>query len=262
MNQKIPVLVSDDDTSTPSTSSGTETSTVTETTLNLETPDGESEPSGTVDTEPGLLTIIAEDYPAPSTFTTQFYHKDHLGTPRAVTDSNGNLLSKHDYTPFGYELATTYHINTHKFTGHERDRETGLEYFIARYMNLRDCRFTHVDPIKGSAGSPQSWNAYTYAASNPMKYIDPSGMKSRFPLGPVAMGAGITLASFESWTYKNSDEKVSRLIYVAFFILVLLDTTLIIFNTDLSRMCLFLVLPLALVTILVSFLLDRFVLKA
>ncbi len=124
-----------------------------------------------------IYRFISEEFPMPTATKTLWFHRDHLGTPRAVTNENGVVESLHDYTPFGIELPSNYvSPNTRQFTGQERDRETGLDYFIARYMNPRDCRFTQVDPIKGSAGSPQSWNAYAYTANNPMKYIDPSGM--------------------------------------------------------------------------------------
>ncbi len=175
MNQKIQVLVSDDP-------SDTSTGSVT----------GESLPSGTVDIIPEI-TETAEAYPMPTATKTLWFHRDHLGTPRAVTNENGDVESLHDYTPFGIELPSNYvSPNTRQFTGQERDRETGLDYFIARYMNPRDCRFTQVDPIKGSAGSPQSWNAYAYAANNPMKYIDPSGM-SITGIATIATGGFLAL---------------------------------------------------------------------
>lgn len=63
------------------------------------------------------------------------------------------------------------------FTGKERDAETGLDYFGARYMSSAQGRFTSPDP--GMAGTdpltPQSWNAYSYALNNPLHFIDPDG---------------------------------------------------------------------------------------
>ncbi|NLT33032.1 MAG: RHS repeat-associated core domain-containing protein [Acidobacteria bacterium] len=63
------------------------------------------------------------------------------------------------------------------FTGKERDAETGLDYFGARYYSGAQGRFLSVDP--GNAGAvnedPQSWNAYAYARDNPLKYVDPNG---------------------------------------------------------------------------------------
>lgn len=64
-----------------------------------------------------------------------------------------------------------------QFTGKERDAETGLDYFGARYYSGSLGRFTGVDPSMLSTvkANPQSWNRYTYTLNNPLKYIDPNG---------------------------------------------------------------------------------------
>jgi RHS repeat-associated protein len=61
-------------------------------------------------------------------------------------------------------------------TGKERDVETGLDYFDARYMSAAQGRFTSTDPVSGQISNPQSFNAYSYAWNNPLKYTDPTGM--------------------------------------------------------------------------------------
>ena len=117
---------------------------------------------------------------------------DALGSTRMVTDSSGAVLSRYDYLPFGegllagnFERTTgqKYGLgsgdpNTVRFTGKERDVETGLDYFEARYMSAAQGRFTSPDP--GNAGAfasnPQSWNAYSYVVNNPLKYTDPHGL--------------------------------------------------------------------------------------
>ena len=65
-----------------------------------------------------------------------------------------------------------------EFTGKERDSETGLDYFGARYFSAAQGRFTSVDPLMASAhaSDPQSWNRYAYALNNPLKFIDENGM--------------------------------------------------------------------------------------
>lgn len=66
-----------------------------------------------------------------------------------------------------------------RFTGKERDAETGLDYFGARYLSSAQGRFTTPDPMMASAdvANPQTWNRYAYALSNPLKYFDPDGLK-------------------------------------------------------------------------------------
>jgi RHS repeat-associated protein len=115
---------------------------------------------------------------------------DHLGTPRMIANKSGSLAStkRHDYLPFGEELlaytggrTTTQGYNAdsvrQKFTSKERDNETGLDYFGARYYGSAQGRFTSVDPALTSADvvTPQSWNRYASSFNNPVRYIDPTG---------------------------------------------------------------------------------------
>jgi RHS repeat-associated protein len=64
-----------------------------------------------------------------------------------------------------------------KFTGYEKDQETGLDFAQARYYGNGLGRFTSVDPLLESAklGLPQSWNRYSYVLNNPIALSDPSG---------------------------------------------------------------------------------------
>ena len=64
-----------------------------------------------------------------------------------------------------------------QFTGKERDAETELDYFGARYYSAPQGRFLSVDPENAGAKNedPQSWNAYAYSRNNPLKYLDPDG---------------------------------------------------------------------------------------
>ncbi len=66
-----------------------------------------------------------------------------------------------------------------KFTGKERDSETGLDYFGARYFSGAQGRFTTPDPLMASAkaSNPQSWNRYAYVFNNPLRHIDPDGLE-------------------------------------------------------------------------------------
>ena len=61
-------------------------------------------------------------------------------TPRAVADEAGNLLSSHDYEPFGVEFPSTRAQSTHRYTEHEKDNEAGLDYMRVRYYGSGDAR--------------------------------------------------------------------------------------------------------------------------
>jgi RHS repeat-associated protein len=67
----------------------------------------------------------------------------------------------------------------YKFTGKERDTESGLDYFGARYYGSNMGRFMSPDPsglYYADPTNPQSLNLYSYALNNPLKNIDPTGM--------------------------------------------------------------------------------------
>ena len=105
-----------------------------------------------------------------------------------MTDAAGTVVWRADYEPFG-ALATESGTmsTTHQFTGRERDAETGLHYFGARYYDGALGRFTSSDPFNPIRGftsredleaylsNPQRWNQYAYALNNPFKYVDPDG---------------------------------------------------------------------------------------
>ncbi len=120
----------------------------------------------------------------------QWMVADHLGTPRMVIDKTGSLsgIKRHDYLPFGEEIGANVGIRSagngytadqikQKFTGKERDSETGLDYLDARYLSTLQGRFTSVDPKleSGRTINPSSWNRYVYVWNNPLIAVDPKG---------------------------------------------------------------------------------------
>ena len=116
----------------------------------------------------------------PAVSAIQWLHQDHLGSTRLVTDEAGFVVSEHKFLPFGdeYSLNANGTVNTHKFTGHERDEGTGLDYMFARFYGPQNLfRFLSVDPSADSLeiGSPQTWNRYAYALNNPIILVDPDG---------------------------------------------------------------------------------------
>lgn len=65
-----------------------------------------------------------------------------------------------------------------KFTGYERDYETGLDFAESRYYNNFQGRFTAVDPLlaSGRSANPQTFNRYAYVMNRPLNLIDPTGL--------------------------------------------------------------------------------------
>jgi RHS repeat-associated protein len=124
--------------------------------------------------------LLANERPSTGT---RHYALDHLGSPRALTNSSGTLLGAQDFQPFG--LGGTSDGGALQYTGQERDMAlvgngtTNLpDYFHARYYDAGRGRFLSLDPVinveKGMR-EPQRWNRYAYVQNNAMKYVDPNG---------------------------------------------------------------------------------------
>jgi RHS repeat-associated protein len=134
----------------------------------------------------------------------EYYQLDSVGNVLVVTNAQGAVLEEHDYLPFGEELcegnvpcATPKPGQPRRFTGKERDAETGLDYFGARYYGSRIGRFTTVDPLmdqRTALVDPQQWNRYAYGRNNPLRYVDPDGRAIETPWD--ALNVGIGVASF------------------------------------------------------------------
>ncbi len=122
-----------------------------------------------------------------------------VGTVRAVTNQQGEVIRRHDFLPFGEELQPTVPPpDKPLFTGKERDAETGLDYFGARYHRAGVGRFTTVDPamtLDENLVDPQRWNRYAYARTNPLRWADPDGRQIRqaAPLKDLERNAEIRL---------------------------------------------------------------------
>jgi RHS repeat-associated protein len=122
---------------------------------------------------------------------TSYLTSDHLGSTRVVTRADGSVKARYDYLSFGEELGSGIGGRTvalgysaadstnQKFTQKERDNESGLDYFGARYYSSAQGRFTTADFLIESArtAKPQSWNRYAYVLNNPIRLIDPDGLE-------------------------------------------------------------------------------------
>jgi RHS repeat-associated protein len=146
----------------------------------------------------GQLAAEYSAQPNQSPCATCYLTADHLGSTRMMTDASGAVKSLHDYLPFGEEVpasiggrsgtyypASTLAINdgtTQKFTSKERDAESLLDYFGARYFSGAQGRWTTPDwsakpePVPyADLKDPQSLNLYAYVKNNPMKNRDLDG---------------------------------------------------------------------------------------
>jgi RHS repeat-associated protein len=139
-------------------------------------------PGGTAASCPAAATPIA------------YYFSDALGSANLVADANGAVQEDRDFYPFGAEriVADLGIGNNYKFTGKERDPETGLDYFGARYYGSAIGRFLQVDPAFESEmlDDPQTWNRYSYVYNQPTRLTDPDGRCPPCIAGAVGFVAG------------------------------------------------------------------------
>jgi RHS repeat-associated protein len=98
-----------------------------------------------------------------------------------VTNSTGSIQDDIDFEPFGGEHDYSSASGNHyKFTGKERDAESGNDYFGARYYASSMGRFMSPDPsqlVYADQTNPQSLNLYSYVRNNPLVNTDPTGME-------------------------------------------------------------------------------------
>jgi RHS repeat-associated protein len=130
-----------------------------------------------------MFSLNGERVARKSTNGVFYYFFDRLKTVSVVTDSQGNIKSESDFYPWGGELQFVNNdLNHYKFTGKERDIETGLDYFGARYYSNGLGRFISSDwsatpvPVPyADFHDPQSLNLYGFVGGNPASKADPDG---------------------------------------------------------------------------------------
>jgi RHS repeat-associated protein len=106
-----------------------------------------------------------------------YYFADHLGSTAVLTNATGTIVEESDYYPHGRErIILNGDPNLYKFTGYERDVETGLNYAMLRFQHEAHGRFMSPDPLGGSVANPQSLNRYAYVLNNPLNWVDPLGL--------------------------------------------------------------------------------------
>jgi RHS repeat-associated protein len=124
-----------------------------------------------------------------------FYHADHLGSTNVVTDLAGDVVESTEFYPFGrarHEYKNGFAAD-YQYTGKELDKETGLMYYEARYMDAVTGRFVSVDPLAVAPPelmllNPQFIHAYGYAGNNPIAYRDRDGKVGDIVVGAIVGG--------------------------------------------------------------------------
>jgi RHS repeat-associated protein len=105
---------------------------------------------------------------------------NHLGSAAVEVDSGGKVISYEEYYPYGntaYQAVVNsveVSLKRYRYTGKERDQESGLYYYGARYYAAWLGRWVSCDPI----GITKTSNLYLYVENNPVRFDDPEGKDS------------------------------------------------------------------------------------
>jgi RHS repeat-associated protein len=119
----------------------------------------------------------------------RYYHNDRVGTPIRMTDGSGQTVWRGDFGPFGEPVGVEGpSTNPLRFLGQTDDElyaSTGLPflgvavgpyYNVKRYYDPSTGRYLQPDPLLTVSGVPASGNSFEYAGSDPLAFVDPSGM--------------------------------------------------------------------------------------
>ncbi len=113
-------------------------------------------------------------YDSAGSRTNYTFHHDHLTSVTALTAHEGSTIQTTQYNPFGSTQSTIgSSSNQLSFTGREKDVDTSLYYYRARYYDPELGRFISEDPLRFQAGI----NFYAYVGNNPINANDPSGLE-------------------------------------------------------------------------------------
>ncbi|HZH72632.1 MAG TPA: RHS repeat-associated core domain-containing protein [Mariniphaga sp.] len=99
--------------------------------------------------------------------------EDHLGSSSILLENDGTLINKEEYYPFGETSFGSYAKKRYRYSGKEKDQESGLYYYGARYYMAMGCRFVSVDPLSNKFSNVSPFTSFN---NNPIYYNDPTGM--------------------------------------------------------------------------------------
>ncbi len=121
----------------------------------------------------------------------RYQFSNHLGSASLELDDQAQIISYEEYTPYGNTSYQAVRSRTetpkrYRYTGMERDEETGLSYHTARYYVSWLGRWISVDP----AGLVDGVDLYSFARNNPVNLRDVSGTDSVGKLVEFSEGLG------------------------------------------------------------------------
>lgn len=129
-----------------------------------------------------------------------YFVRDHLDSTRALTDGGGNVVEADSYDSFGGAAGSA--LTRYGYAGRERDADTGLYLYRARWYDPQVGRFISEDP----AGLEGGVNLYAYVSNSPLRYRDPNGRTGQDSTQPRPSN----MPPYNGWDRGNPPEDTDR----------------------------------------------------
>ncbi|HLW09791.1 MAG TPA: RHS repeat-associated core domain-containing protein, partial [Fermentimonas sp.] len=126
------------------------------------------------DTSRIAMVRIGDQFPDDIADAVTYNLEDQIGSSSIRLNTSGGIIDKEEYYPFGDSSLRTFSKKRYRYVGKEKDLESGLYYYGARYYAAWTCRFVSVDPL---AGDYPFYTPYNYAGNKPVNKVDIDGMQ-------------------------------------------------------------------------------------
>jgi RHS repeat-associated protein len=140
---------------------------------------------------------IGDQFPGDISDSITYNLEDQIGSSSIRLNTTGSIIDKEEYYPFGDSSLRTFSKKRYRYVGKEKDLESGLYYYGARYYAAWTCRFISVDPL---AGDYPFYTPYNYAGNKPVNKVDIDGMQEE---GSPTMDKGSTQPNREGENSAN-----------------------------------------------------------
>ncbi|MBL4827138.1 MAG: VCBS repeat-containing protein, partial [Spongiibacteraceae bacterium] len=154
-----------------------------------------------------MITITLDGGGNETDSSTQYLHKDHLGSLDVITNELGEIQEQYAFDPWGKRrsalswaqltqpqlVSFDHSLTTRGFTGHEMLDEVGLIHMNGRVYDPKLGRFLQADPIIDGVTNTQGYNRYSYLHNNPLNATDPTGYSSRGFFTALKIVVGIAI---------------------------------------------------------------------
>lgn len=164
----------------------------------------------------GVLAVVTT---TPQAETLNYLYSDRQGSITAISDINGDILERFNYSPYGQRLSghwrdgkfstTESNVTNISYTGHEYLPEFGLIHMQGRVYNPETRLFLSPDPVTAAPASASGYSRYVYASNDPVNRTDPFGYQDIYTSGGTTIygsdDSGTGYVS-EPWLQEQSHE--------------------------------------------------------